>query len=80
MGFMYCPHVMGTALGSTASIHLLAAGGGSGFVELDANENPLRTDLCDMDLEVTAGQIKVPTGTGIGIIPDAASMRRFQVT
>ncbi len=71
---------MGTALGSTASIHLLAAVGGSGFVELDANENPLRTDLCDMDLGVTAGRIKVPTGDGIGVIPDTASMRRFQVT
>ena len=79
-GSTYCPHFMGTALGLAASIHLLAAAGGSGFVELDANENPLRTELCDMDLGVTAGRIKVPTGDGIGVIPDAASMRRFQVT
>ncbi len=79
-GFTYCPHFMGTALGLAASIHLLAAAGGSGFVELDANENPLRTEFCDMDLEVTAGRIKVPTGDGIGVIPDAASMRRFQMT
>ena len=80
MGLTFCPHFMGTAVGMAASIHLLAAAGGPGFIELDANENPLRTDLCELDLEVTAGRINVPTGEGIGIIPDAACMRRFQVT
>ncbi|MEE9426850.1 MAG: enolase C-terminal domain-like protein, partial [Paracoccaceae bacterium] len=38
-------HYMGTALGLAASFHTLAALGGDGRVELDANPNPLRTDL-----------------------------------
>ena len=71
---------MGTALGLAASIHLLAAAGGSGFAELDANDNPLRTDLCDIDFGVVAGRLRVPTGDGIGVNPDAASMHRYQVT
>ncbi len=80
MGLTYCPHFMGTALGLAASIHLLAAAGGPGFVELDANENPLRTDLCDLDLGVTSGRVNVPRGDGIGIIPDAEAVRRYTHT
>ncbi len=79
-GANYCPHFMGTGLGLAASIHLLAAAGGSGFVELDANENPLRTELCDLDLSVSEGRVAVPQGVGIGVVPDDAAINRFRVT
>lgn len=79
MGFNYCPHFMGTAVGLAASIHLLAAAGGSGFVELDANPNPLRTGLCEFDLNAKGGRVSVPAGTGIGVIPDAESLRRYRL-
>ena len=78
-GATYCPHFMGTAVGLAASIHLLAAVGGEGFVELDANENPLRTALCDLDLSVENGRVQVPGGAGIGIEPDATELRRYQL-
>lgn len=72
-------HYMGTAIGLAASLHTLAAIGGSGRVELDANTNPLRTDLCDLDLAVTDGRIAVPSGDGIGATPDPDALRRFTV-
>lgn len=77
-GFVYCPHYMGTAIGLAASLHLLAAVGGEGFVELDSNSNPLRTQLCDLDLGVSEGHVRVPDGHGIGVIPDADALQRFQ--
>ena len=79
-GFVYCPHFMGTGVGLAASIHLLAAAGGPGFVELDSNANPLRTDLCDLDLTVSDGRVKVPTGPGIGVVPTGEAIQRYQVT
>ena len=79
-GFAYCPHFMGTAVGLAASLHLLAAVGGPGFVELDSNANPLRTALCDLDLGVSDGRVRMPTGAGIGIVPEAAALSQYQVT
>ena len=70
---------MGTAIGLAASLHLLAAVGGAGFVELDSNDNPLRTALCDLDLGVTEGRVRVPRGEGIGVIPDGEALRRYRV-
>ena len=79
-GFTYCPHFMGTALGLAASMHLLAAAGGPGFVELDANPNPLRTDLCGINLAVRDGRVSIPTAPGIGVIPDKEALQRFQIS
>jgi len=44
-GMTYCPHWMGGGLGLLASAHLLAAIGGSGSLEIDANPNPLQEKL-----------------------------------
>ncbi len=79
-GFRYCPHFMGTAVGLAASMHLLAATGGPGFVELDANPNPLRTDLCDFDLSVGDGRVGLPAGDGIGVVPDREALQRYQIS
>lgn len=79
-GLAYCPHFMGTAVGLAASLHLLAAVGGPGFVELDSNPNPLRTALCDLDLGVSDGRVRVPTSPGIGVVPDGAALREYQMT
>lgn len=78
-GAVYCPHFMGTAVGLAASIHLLAAAGGAGYVELDSNPNPLRTYICDLDLGVADGHVQVPTGAGIGTIPDPDALVRFGI-
>lgn len=79
-GSTFCPHYMGTAVGLAASLHLLAAVGGGGFVELDSNQNPLRTALCDLDLNVTEGRVRVPIGDGIGVIPEPDVLRQYRVS
>ena len=43
----YCPHYLGAGIGLLASAHLLAAVGGGGMLEVDANTNPLRTLTCE---------------------------------
>ncbi len=67
-------HYMGSALGLAASFHVLAALGGGGRVELDANANPLRTDLGEIDLTLAAGRVPLPEGPGIGFIPDPGAL------
>jgi L-alanine-DL-glutamate epimerase-like enolase superfamily enzyme len=76
-GATVCPHFMGTAIGLAASLHLLAVAGGGGRVELDANPNPLRTELAGLDLGVCDGALSVPTGPGLGVEPDPKALRRF---
>ena len=72
-------HYMGTVLGLAASVHVMAAMGGVGPVELDANPNPLRTELGEIDLHVSKGCLAVPRGHGIGFTPDPAALDRFCV-
>jgi L-alanine-DL-glutamate epimerase-like enolase superfamily enzyme len=72
-------HYMGTAIGLAASLQVLAAIGGTGRVELDANPNPLRTELGPLDLTVVAGHVALPDGAGIGLVPDRGALKRFTV-
>ena len=65
MGKHMIPHILGSGPGQAASIQL-AAGFGMGLVELDINENPLRTDLCDAPFEIVNGVITLPDRAGIG--------------
>lgn len=76
-GATVCPHFMGTAIGLAASLHLLAVAGGTGRVELDANPNPLRTELAPLDLRVTDGTLPLPVAPGLGVEPDPQALRRF---
>jgi len=41
-GQAFCPHWLGGGVGLLASMHVLAAVGGPGYAEVDANPNPLR--------------------------------------
>ena len=72
-------HYMGTALGLAASLHCLAAIKGTGPMELDANPNPLRTELGDINLTVTDGCVAVPDGPGIGFVPDPAALKSMTI-
>ncbi|MEM5502954.1 mandelate racemase/muconate lactonizing enzyme family protein [Ahrensia kielensis] len=72
-------HYMGTALGQIASLHTLAAIGGGGRLELDANPNPLRTDLGDVDFSLKAGALLCPQTHGIGFVPDPSQIEKFTV-
>lgn len=64
-GSVYCPHFLGGGIGLAASAHLLAAVGGPGLLEVDANPNPLREAF---PLAAPAdGEIPLPGGAGLGI-------------
>tara|TARA_R110000824_G_scaffold196015_2_gene379018 strand:+ start:835 stop:2022 length:1188 start_codon:yes stop_codon:yes gene_type:complete len=64
-GRTYCPHYLGGGIGLLASANLLAAVGGPGLLEVDANPNPLRSDIPGMT--VTDGRIALAAAPGLGI-------------
>jgi D-galactarolactone cycloisomerase len=68
-GLRYCPHYLGAGLGLLASGHLLAAAGGDGMLEVDANPNPLRTLLCGPIATPQDGRVSLGEAPGIGIVP-----------
>lgn len=73
-GLRYCPHYLGGGIGLLASAHLLAAAGGDGLLEIDANENPLRTLLAGAVDRVSDGWVDLGDAPGIGIEPDLAAL------
>lgn len=64
-GRVYCPHYLGAGVGLAASAHLLAAVGGDGLLEIDANDNPLRSDI--FPAAVTDGMLALGEGRGLGV-------------
>lgn len=78
-GVRYCPHYLGGGIGLLASAHLLAAVGGDGLLEIDANDNPLRTDLCGPLAHVTEGHAILSDLPGLGAVPDLAAIERYKV-
>jgi len=72
-------HFMGTGIGLAVSLHCLASINDGGLIELDANPNPLRTSLGELDLKVTNGFLSVPAGHGHGFTPDPVALKEFSV-
>ena len=77
-GLRYCPHFLGAGIGQLASAHLLAARGRpGGMLEVDANDNPLRTALSPVLSVVRDGVVHLGDRPGLGHEPDIAQLRRF---
>ncbi len=75
-GLRYCPHYLGAGIGLLATAHVLAARGNSqSLLEVDANENPLRSLLCPALGEVSAGRLELSPAAGLGVEPDLALLR-----
>jgi L-alanine-DL-glutamate epimerase-like enolase superfamily enzyme len=74
-GARFCPHVLGGGVGLLASAHLLAAAGGDGLLEVDANRNPLRSECCGAIANVREGHVALGTEPGLGVTPDLARLR-----
>ena len=75
-GLRFCPHYLGGGIGLLASAHLLAAAGGDGILEVDANPNPLRSCACGPVGEVHDGRITLSEKPGLGLVPDLAALAR----
>jgi L-alanine-DL-glutamate epimerase-like enolase superfamily enzyme len=75
---MFCPHWLGGGIGLVASMHLKAAVGGPGYVEVDANPNPLRDLLAVPAPAVHDGAVTLGDTPGLGVSPDLDAVREFQ--
>ena len=78
-GKKFCPHTFGTYVGAAHAAHVLAAVGGSGCLELDANPNPLRTCSAQNFPAVSEGRLTLGSQPGIGIEVSIAALRPFSV-
>ncbi len=78
-GLPFCPHWLGGGVGLLASAHLLAAIGGGGALEIDANPNVLRTQTCGTLAHVIEGRAVLSQEPGLGIAPDEAALRPLRV-
>ncbi|MBZ8141842.1 mandelate racemase [Rubrivivax gelatinosus] len=78
-GKCFCPHWLGAGIGLAASLHLKAAVGGPGMVEVDANPNPLRELLAQPPFVLDAGAVRLDDTAGLGVEPDLRAARRFLV-
>lgn len=78
-GKTFCPHWLGAGIGLTASFHLKAAVGGPGYVEVDANPNPLREMLAVPRFPLAEGAVQLDDRPGLGVVPDLVACRDFIV-
>jgi D-galactarolactone cycloisomerase len=78
-GRLFCPHWLGGGIGLLASMHLKAAVGGPGYVEVDSNPNPLRQLLAEPYPEVHDGASTLPDQPGLGVEPNLADLRGYLV-
>ena len=78
-GKLFCPHWLGGAIGQVASFHLKAAVGGPGYVEVDANINPLRESLAVPAMTLSDGKVQLGSAPGLGVEPDLDASREFIV-
>jgi D-galactarolactone cycloisomerase len=78
-GRRYCPHWLGGGIGLLASAHLLAAVGGDGMLEIDANDNPLRTLTCGPLGQVKDGTANLTDAPGLGTDPDLRTLAPYAV-
>jgi L-alanine-DL-glutamate epimerase-like enolase superfamily enzyme len=75
-GLRFCPHYLGAGIGLLASAHVVASrGSAAGLLEVDSNQNPLRTHLCPALATLRAGRIALDERPGLGVIPDLAELR-----
>lgn len=78
-GKTFCPHYLGGGIGLLASAHLLAGIGGDGWLEVDANDNPLRDLFCGPVASVKNGTINLDEGPGLDLSPDLSMIVKYRV-
>jgi L-alanine-DL-glutamate epimerase-like enolase superfamily enzyme len=68
-GAVYCPHWLGGGVGLLTSLHVKAAVGGAGSVEVDVNPNPMLSALSSPVLQgLRSGHVQLLASPGIGDI------------
>lgn len=79
-GLTYCPHYLGGGVGLLASAHVMAAvGGANAILEIDSNENPLRTAFAKCLNSVENGVAHLGQEFGIGQVPQESELTLYRV-
>jgi D-galactarolactone cycloisomerase len=78
-GLRLCPHWLGGGIGLLASAHWLAAIGGDGLLEVDANLNPLRDATCGPLAYVREGRASLADVPGLGAEPDLEALAPYAI-
>jgi L-alanine-DL-glutamate epimerase-like enolase superfamily enzyme len=78
-GLRVCPHYLGGGVGLLASAHWLAAIGGDGLLEVDANPNPLREATCGPLATIREGSARLGEEPGLGVEPGLAMLAPYEV-
>ena len=74
----YFPHFLGAGIGLAASAELLAGVGGNGFLEVDVNDNPLRSAFFDGVEPIFNGSWLCSEKPGLGIEYIPKELLQFQ--
>ncbi len=77
-GLRYCPHFLGGGIGLQASANLLAAVGGDGQLEVDANPNPLRDAFGSVETRILDHGWCCNLEPGIGIVSIPEELTKFE--
>lgn len=72
-------HAWSTAITSAASLHLSAATSASEVFELKPIENPMQHELVETPIWHENGEVRVPHGPGLGVVPLEAVIQRYRL-
>ncbi|MEM8586848.1 MAG: mandelate racemase/muconate lactonizing enzyme family protein [Pseudomonadota bacterium] len=72
-------HAWSTAITSAASLHLSAATSASEVFELKPIENPMQHELVETPIWHENGEVRVPVGPGLGVVPLDAVIQRYRL-
>ena len=75
----YCPHSLAGGIGLLASAHLLAASKSPGWLEVDANVNPMREEIFRSFPKVIDGLIYIGNEPGLGAEPDFDKIMEYRI-
>lgn len=76
-GCILWPHFMGSGVGQQAALAISAAIGAASKCEMDVNENPLRSDLCETAVEIMNGQVVLSSEPGLLAPPAAHALQTY---
>ena len=74
------PHCWATDILVAATSHVLATFRDAPYLEFNATENPLRTELLAQPIRQIDGFVAIPDGPGLGIELNEATIDRYRWT
>ncbi|MBS7697340.1 MULTISPECIES: mandelate racemase/muconate lactonizing enzyme family protein [unclassified Chelatococcus] len=77
-GARVIPHCWSTDILVAATAHVLAVQRDAPYLEFNATDNPLRTDLLVEPMRVVDGLVRVPDGPGLGITLNEDTIERYR--